>query len=133
MSALTKQLVVTKKINYLGGQAMNTADFLTITNAIVPDRVALAGPDERLTYGELQSRVNRLAQSLQARGVKKGHNVGVMAVNCLEYVEIYYATASLGATFILLNFRAKSDELQYMIESTDIQTLFVQERYMPHL
>ena len=110
---------------------MNTADFLTITNAIVPDRTALAGPDERLTYGELQSRVNRLAQSLHARGVKKGHNVGVMAVNCLEYVEIYYATASLGATFIPLNFRAKSDELQYMIESTDIQTLFVQERYMP--
>ena len=50
---------------------MNTAEFLTITNAIVPDRIALAGPDERLTYGELQSRVNRLAQSLQARGVKK--------------------------------------------------------------
>ncbi|MDG1840404.1 MAG: AMP-binding protein [Dehalococcoidia bacterium] len=110
---------------------MNTAEFLTITNAIVPDRIALAGPSERLTYGELQTRVNRLAQSLQARGVKKGHNVGVMAVNCLEYVEIYYATASLGATFIPLNFRAKSDELQYMIESTDIQTLFVQERYMP--
>ena len=110
---------------------MNTAEFLTITNAIVPDRIALAGPNERLTYGELQSRVNRLAQSLQARGVAKGHNVGVMAVNCLEYVEIYYATASLGATFIPLNFRAKAEELSYMIESTDIQTLFVQERYMP--
>src|SRR5690606_33259970 len=99
---------------------MNTAEFLTISAAIVPDRAAVVGPDERVTYQELQTRVNQLAQALQALGVQKGENVGVMAVNCPEYVEIYYAAAALGATLVPLNFRAKSEELTYMVESTDV-------------
>ncbi len=108
---------------------MNTAEFLTISAAIVPDRAAVVGPDERVTYQELQTRVNQLAQALQALGVQKGENVGVMAVNCPEYVEIYYAAAALGATLVPLNFRAKSEELTYMVESTDVTTLFISERY----
>ncbi len=108
---------------------MNTAEFLMISAAIVPDRVALVGPDERITYGDLQSRANRLAQALQAMGVGRGQAVGAMAVNCNEFVEIYYATAAVGATFVPLNFRAKTEELTYMIDSTDVTTLFISERY----
>ncbi|MDA1010281.1 MAG: AMP-binding protein, partial [Chloroflexi bacterium] len=110
---------------------MNTAEFLTISAAIVPDRTAVVGPDQEVTYQELQSRANRLAQTLQTMGVQKGQNVGVMAVNCPEYVEIYYAAAALGATLVPLNFRAKAEELEYMIESTDVSTLFISERYWP--
>jgi acyl-CoA synthetase (AMP-forming)/AMP-acid ligase II len=110
---------------------MNTAEFLTISAAIVPDRTSVVGPDEQLSYQELQSRANKLAQAMQAMGVQKGHNVGVMAVNCPEYVEIYYATAALGATFVPLNFRAKAEELTYMVDSTDVSTLFIAERYWP--
>jgi len=110
---------------------MNTAEFLTISAAIVPDRTAVVGPNERVSYQELQTRVNQLAQAMQALGVQKGQNVGVMAVNCPEFVEIYYASAALGATLVPLNFRAKAEELTYMIESTDVSTLFISERYWP--
>lgn len=112
---------------------MNTADFLTMSAAIVPDRVALVDPDERVTYADLQSQVNRLAQSLQARGVAKGKNVGVMAVNSAKFVAVYYATAALGATFVPLNFRAKPEELTYMINTADVNVLFISERYYPLL
>jgi acyl-CoA synthetase (AMP-forming)/AMP-acid ligase II len=108
---------------------MNTAEFLTISGAIVPDRTAVVGEDERVTYLELQSRVNRLAQSMQAMGVGKGANVGIMAVNSPAFVEIYYATAALGATFVPLNYRAKTEELTYMVNSADVSVLFVSERY----
>src|SRR5690606_12511025 len=36
---------------------------------------------------------------------------------------------ALGATPVPLNFRAKAEELAYMIESTDVSTLFISERY----
>jgi acyl-CoA synthetase (AMP-forming)/AMP-acid ligase II len=110
---------------------MNTAEFLTISAAIVPDRIAVAGSGERVTYEELQSRVNRLANAMQALGIQKGQNVGVMAVNGPEFVEIYYAAAALGATMVPLNFRAKAEELVYMADSTDVSILFIQERYYP--
>jgi acyl-CoA synthetase (AMP-forming)/AMP-acid ligase II len=108
---------------------MNTAEFLTISAAIVPDRIALVGDDERLTYAELQSRVNKLAQALQALGVGRGANVGIMAVNSPAFAEIYYAAAAVGATFVPLNYRAKTEELSYMINAADVNVLFVAERY----
>ena len=108
---------------------MNTAEFLMISASIVPDRIAVAGPNDRLTYAELQTRANQLANAMQAMGISKGQNVGVMAVNCTEYVEIYYAAAAVGATLVPLNFRAKAEELTYMADSTDVALLFIQERY----
>ena len=110
---------------------MNTAEFLTISAAIVPDRVGLVGEDSRTTYGELQSSVNQLANALQALGVGKGENVGVMAVNSPEFVQIYYASAAVGATLVPLNFRAKTEEITHMVNEADVTTLFISDRYWP--
>ena len=110
---------------------MNTAEFLMISAAIVPDRTALVGSDGRMTYAELQSSTNQLANALQAMGVGKGENVGVMAVNCPEFVEIYYASAAVGATLVPLNFRAKTEEITHMVNEADVTTLFISERYWP--
>ena len=108
---------------------MNTAEFVTISAAIVPDRVALVDEDDPVTYEELQTRVNRLAQALQALGVGRGHNVGIMAVNSTAFAEVYYASAAVGATFVPLNYRAKPEELAYMVNAADVNVLFVAERY----
>ena len=48
---------------------MNTTEFLTISAAIVPDRLAIIFEDERITYDDLQGRANRLANSLDGLGV----------------------------------------------------------------
>ena len=110
---------------------MNTAEILLIAGGMVPDRVALTDPDGPCTYAELQSRVNKLAHALNGLGVGKGANVGIMSVNSNKFVELYYASASVGATFVPLNFRAKTDELQYMLDSSDVNVLFVSQRYFP--
>ncbi|MCY4615142.1 MAG: class I adenylate-forming enzyme family protein, partial [Chloroflexi bacterium] len=112
---------------------MNTADILTIAGSMVPDRVAVSDPDETVTYMELQSRVNKLAHALSSIGVGKGANVGIMAVNSCNFVELYYATAAVGATFVPLSFRAKTDELQYMADASDVNVFFLSERYYPIL
>ena len=112
---------------------MNTAEILMIAGSMIPDRPAAVDPDDSCTYAELQTRVNMLAQALQSIGVGKGANVGIMSVNSTKFVELYYAAASLGATFVPLNFRAKPEELQYMLDASDVNVLFVQERYWPIL
>ena len=112
---------------------MNTAEFLTISASMVPERVALSDPDDSCTYAQLQSRVNRLAHAFQGLGVGTGHNVGVMAVNSTAFVEVYYATATVGATFVPLNYRSKTEELTYMINAAGVNVLFISERYAPLL
>jgi len=109
---------------------MNTFDFLDIANMICPERDGVIFEGKRFTYGELYQRVTKLAHALRDMGIKKGDFIGMLQVNCNEYVEVYFATALLGGVFVPLNFRAKGEELEYMINKAEIKMLFVGKRYI---
>ena len=112
---------------------MNTTDFLNIATAICPDRDAIVFEGNRWTYAETTERANRLAHALMGLGLNKGDRVGMLEVNCNHYVEAYFAAAKLGAMFVPLNFRAKADELQYMIANAEAKILLVGTRYVDML
>lgn len=112
---------------------MNTVEFLQISSAVVPDREALVevgGAGKRVTYMEMYPLVVRLANALTGLGIEKGQKVAVMSVNSADYVIVYYACAMLGVTFVPLNYRAKDEELTYMLNVSQCQALFVSERYL---
>src|SRR3972149_5710340 len=109
---------------------MNTSEFLMIASSVVPDRVALACEGEGRTFAALQERVNRLANALQSLGIGKGDKVAALALNSIPYVESYYACAKLGAVFVPLNYRAKEEELAYMVNNSETKAMFVGERYL---
>lgn len=109
---------------------MNTTDFLSIANAICPDRDCMVFEGKRWTYTQTNERANRLVNALIKLGVEKGDRIGILQVNCNQYIEIYYAAAKLGAIFVPLNFRAKAEELAYMITNAETKILFVGSRYL---
>ena len=108
---------------------MNTAEFLDISAAVVPDRAALITGDQQQTFAEMGAQVTQLANALQGLGLVKGDHLGVMSVNSSEYVVTYYACARLGLTFVPLNYRAKAEELENMINTAEVKALFVSDRY----
>ncbi len=110
---------------------MNTAEFLDISSAVVPDRVALICENTQVTYADMASRVNRISNALASLRLQPGDHVAVMSVNTADYVMIYYACARLGYTFVPLNYRAKEEELLYMINMPEVKALFVSDRYIP--
>ena len=75
---------------------MNTTEFLTISAAIVPDRVSMIFEGKRITFEEMQSRVNRLANALADLGVGAGDRVAMLQVNCNQYIEAYFACGEAG-------------------------------------
>lgn len=109
---------------------MNTTEFLMITSSIAPDMTAIVFEGKAFTYADLSERVNRLANALLHLDVKKGDMVAVLQVNCNEFIETYFAAAKVGAIFVPLNFRAKAEELSYMIANCEAKVLFVGERYV---
>ena len=109
---------------------MNTAEFLTITTSVLPDRVAMVCGGEKRTFSKLQERVNRVANALQSLGVRRGDKVAALDVNSIPYVETYYACAKLGAVFVPINYRAKKEELVYMLNQAEASALFLGERYL---
>ena len=108
---------------------MNTTEFLTISAAIVPDRLATIFEGERITYDELQTRANRLTNALGSLGVEAGDRVAMLQVNCNQYVEAYFATAKLDAVYVPLNYRTRADELAYMVNDSQPKVLIVGGRY----
>jgi len=109
---------------------LNTAEFLNIANAICPERELLVFEGAKRTYAETEERVNRMGNALRSLGIQKGDRVGILQVNCPEYVEIYFAAARIGAIFVPLNFRAKREELSYMLANAEVKVLFTGNRYL---
>ena len=109
---------------------MNTAEFLEISAAVVPEREALVCGEQRVTYGAMARRANRLANGLRALGVDRGAKVAVMALNSPQYVETYYACARIGGVLVPLNYRAKREETVHMLNDSGASLLFAGARYL---
>ena len=109
---------------------MNTGEFLSITSAICPDKEAIVFENKRLTYAQLNERTNRLGNGLLSLGLRKGNPVAMMQVNTNQCVESYFAVARAAGIYVPLNFRAKGNELTYMLNSAEATTILVGERYL---
>lgn len=88
------------------------------------DTAALIFGDLTLTYAELDERVNRLAHSLAAAGVTKGTRVAYLGENHPAFIEVFFASAELGALFVPLNTRLAPPELHYALEDSGSTVLF---------
>ncbi len=108
---------------------MNTIDFFSIANAICPDREAMVFHGKRWTFNQTNERITKLSNAFRELGTEKGDRIGILQVNCYQYLEAYFAAAKLGAIFVPLNFRAKADELSYMIANAEAKLLLFGARY----
>lgn len=95
-----------------------------------PDKTAIIFEDEPITYGQLNEGINRCAHILQAKGIKKGDRVSVLMLNCIEFLEIYFATAKLGGILVPLNWRLIGPELEYQLNDCEARFLFFHDSFL---
>ena len=109
----------------------NFADLFEMAADKVPDRVALIDKRRQITYRDLDERSTRFAHSLQAAGVKAGDHVGILATNCIEWVEAMYAIYKIRARVVNVNFRYVEEEMRYLFDNSDLVALVYQREYGP--
>lgn len=85
--------------------------------ALTPNRIAFeeALTGRTLTYAQLEDRCARAAAVLAARGVGREDRVAILCRNRIEFFEIMFACAKLGAIFVPLNWRSPPTELSALI------------------
>lgn len=115
----------------MGGAWLNLGQILEVNANKYPASIALKDRTRKFTYPELNSRVNRLAQSLLARGFKKGDKLAVLLENCPEIVEVYLAAAKTGVVVVPVNFRLVGSEIEYILNHSDSKALLVHEEFTP--
>ena len=98
-----------------------------------PDRIALVHDGRRISYGELQSRVDRLCHALQRLGVGRQDRIAVLSENRIEFVETLLAAAALGAIVACQNWRQSDAELDHCMRLVEPQLVLASPRYAPRL
>ena len=78
---------------------------------------------EEITWQDFDCRANRFANLLLSRGVKKGDKVGILLMNCLEWLPIYFGILKTGALAVPLNYRYTASEIKYCLSLADVSAL----------
>ncbi len=89
--------------------------WLTKREMLSPHKEAVVDGTRRLSYLQLNRRVNQLTRALAGLGLAPGERIGLLAYNCLEYVEVIMAAAKLGLILVPLNWRLAPAELAFIL------------------
>ena len=76
-----------------------------------------------ISWSVFDEKANRFANYLISRGIKKGDKVGILLMNCLEWLPIYFGVLKTGALAVPFNFRYAADEILYCAELAEIDIL----------
>ena len=98
-----------------------------------PDKTAIIFEDQPITYKELNDGVNRCAHLFQRKGIRKGDRIAVVLLNCIEFLEAYFAAAKLGAIFVPLNWRLAQPELEYQLNDCGARMLLFHDSFLANV
>lgn len=89
-----------------------------------PDVDWLVQGARRLSYGEHNALVRKVAVALRSRGVEPGDRVAVLCANNVEWVVLFWACAAIGAACVPLNAWWKAEELEFALVDSGAKVLF---------
>jgi amino acid adenylation domain-containing protein/non-ribosomal peptide synthase protein (TIGR01720 family) len=98
-----------------------------------PAAIALVFEGERITYGELEARANRLARHLRSLGIGPEVAVGLCVERSAEMIVGLLAILKAGGVCVPLDPRYPSSRLSFMIKDAGARVLLIQERLRPSL
>ena len=100
-------------------------DWLEHWAQVTPDKeyIVYSDRDLRFTWKQFNQRVDDMARGLIAIGVTRGSHVGLWAQNVPDWLTFLYACAKIGAVCITVNTNYKQNELEYLVEDSDMHTL----------
>ena len=84
-----------------------------------PNHPAVVFEDQRLTHLDFNKSINRLANTLLGLGIRKGDKIATILPNCLEQLEVYWATAKVGAVVVPSSTLLLEKAMQTLLQDSD--------------
>ncbi|HEY0510562.1 MAG TPA: amino acid adenylation domain-containing protein [Thermoanaerobaculia bacterium] len=94
-----------------------------------PEALAVAGPEERLTYGELNRRANRLAHHLRRLGAGRGTRIAVALERSPELVTAALAVWKAGGAYLPLDPAGPAERLAGVVEDAGAPWVLTLDRW----
>jgi len=115
---------------------MIISEMLARNARMYPDEVALVelapsqGKRKEISWREFDDRVNRVANALRHRGIKKGDKVIHFMRNSINWLEAYFGIARTGAWVVPLSYRFTAEDVKYCADITEARAMILDEEFI---
>ena len=86
-------------------EMLTLGQMLTVHARVLGEASGARDLERAMSFRQWNERSCRLGNALLGLGLAKGDRVAILAYNCVEWVEIYAATAKAGLIAVPINFR----------------------------
>jgi acyl-CoA synthetase (AMP-forming)/AMP-acid ligase II/ABC-type proline/glycine betaine transport system permease subunit len=93
-----------------------------------PNKIAILFKEERITFSDLNTMSNRLANRFLNLGIKKGDRVVLLFQNCPEFCVAYFAILKIGAIAVILDFRLSPAEMEPIFQEAEVSAIVTSVR-----
>ena len=97
--------------------------------AAVPERAVAITVDSSISYAALEARARTVAQRLRRSGIRRGDRVGLLCDNRIEWLEVFFAAAAIGAIVVPFSTWSTARELDFLLSDSKVRLLFAIPRF----
>jgi long-chain acyl-CoA synthetase len=112
---------------------MNVSQHVERAAKFFPEKPAILFEGASLSYRDLNTRIDRLANALAANGVGRGQCVALYLPNIPPFAICYLAAVRIGAIALSINSMYKSEELTYILGDSGSVLVFTTGELLPNL
>jgi malonyl-CoA/methylmalonyl-CoA synthetase len=98
---------------------LNLTNLFDLSLAGRSDSVALEFEERFYTFGDIETRGNRLAHLLLRRGLKQGDRLCAHLSNSVEMIDLYLACVKLGVIFVPINILYREREISHILSDAE--------------
>lgn len=110
-------------------QTLTIGEALHRTAQRDPERTALVGMGDRMSFAQLDRAADEVAHGLRALGVARGDQVALWLTNSPDWVVCWMACTRIGAVLVPVNTRFKPEEVAYILRQSDARVLIAMDQY----
>jgi len=108
---------------------MIVGDIIIHNKNLYPNRIGVIDEDNRLTWKEVNDRVNKFANALRGLGLNKGDAVALVSENNHVCVEFFFGVAKAGLVGTMVNYRLPLHQIQHIINDCGAKAILVQNKF----
>jgi len=102
---------------------MNLINLFDLSLVGRKNKTALEFGSDSYTFGEIDSRSNKMANFLLSKGLVSGDRICVYLENCVEMIDLYLACVKTGIIFVPVNILYKEREIKHILTDADPKLL----------
>jgi malonyl-CoA/methylmalonyl-CoA synthetase len=109
---------------------LNLRQLFDLSFIVRRNEIALEWAGGEYSFADLDTRSNRAAHVLKARGLNQGDRLAVYLPNRLEFLDLYLASIKLGVIFVPINILYREREMAHILADA-APKLYLSEKDLP--